>query len=642
MRGIAGIVRFDGDKAGIGEIDRVVRTMALGAMDRIQSRAAGPAAFGHVQRRVVPEDRFEEQPFLSADGTLLVADALLDNRDELARALGLGRDDAARMADSALVLRSFERWGDACTEHLEGKFALAAWIPAERRVFCAADAFSLRPLYYHRRPGLFAFATTLRGLFAVTDIPRRINEGVLADFLLTKPAAFGDTIYQDVSVLKAAHHLHATAEGVKLRRYWEPDLSSRVELGSTREYVEAFSSELERAVAAGLRGEREIGIMVSGGLDSAAATVVAGRLLADRGKRLQAIHMLPEEGTREVRRAPLRDPDESRWVRLLQQQNPHIDFHFRPRKPGVLSLENWDAYHEQNLAPARGIVTRADDAQAEGVPDMPSLCRMLFGLGGNYVVSLETHGNGYLPQLMARMRWARLLRELKGHRDVYGRRRKELVRSELIEPLVRPLRRMPPDPRLDLIPLLNPDFVRRAEFMRRIAPLRRFRWDPKDFDTRLQRKWIMTDLMPQSVGVNGSVIGEHFTCEGHLPYFDRRLNAFCLAVPLEQQIDRGWDRLLLRRSMEGLLPREAAWRVSRGFPAVGLWEAAAQLRAALPSALGEMRRSSLAGAYLDLDAIERRFDAVRGQNRQSWHDAKFLNDVFCAGWFLRWLDGNRG
>jgi asparagine synthase (glutamine-hydrolysing) len=51
-----------------------------------------------------------------------------------------------------------------------------------------------------------------------------------------------------------------------------------------------------------------------------------------------------------------------------------------------------------------------------------------------------------------------------------------------------------------------------------------------------------------------------FGLESRFPFWDKRLVEFCLALPPEQKVQRGWTRLVLRRAMAGILPVEVQWR----------------------------------------------------------------------------------
>jgi asparagine synthase (glutamine-hydrolysing) len=51
-----------------------------------------------------------------------------------------------------------------------------------------------------------------------------------------------------------------------------------------------------------------------------------------------------------------------------------------------------------------------------------------------------------------------------------------------------------------------------------------------------------------------------FGLELRYPFFDTRLVEFCLSLPPEQKMSRGWTRLVMRRAMNGILPPEIQWR----------------------------------------------------------------------------------
>jgi asparagine synthase (glutamine-hydrolysing) len=55
-----------------------------------------------------------------------------------------------------------------------------------------------------------------------------------------------------------------------------------------------------------------------------------------------------------------------------------------------------------------------------------------------------------------------------------------------------------------------------------------------------------------------------FGVEARYPFFDRRLIEFCVALPANQKFGQGWNRIILRRAMEGILPPEIQWRPRKG------------------------------------------------------------------------------
>jgi hypothetical protein len=51
-----------------------------------------------------------------------------------------------------------------------------------------------------------------------------------------------------------------------------------------------------------------------------------------------------------------------------------------------------------------------------------------------------------------------------------------------------------------------------------------------------------------------------FSIEMRYPFWDKRMIEFCLSLPPEQKIKKGWTRMIMRRAMEGILPPEIQWR----------------------------------------------------------------------------------
>src|SRR5436190_10470888 len=96
---------------------------------------------------------------------VLVADARIDNREELLASLRLPRGNHS--TDSEIILAAYERWGQDCVDRLIGDFACALWDSRSQALFCARDPMGVRPFYYFRNNRLFAFGSELKALFTL-------------------------------------------------------------------------------------------------------------------------------------------------------------------------------------------------------------------------------------------------------------------------------------------------------------------------------------------------------------------------------------------------------------------------------------------------------------------------------------------
>src|SRR5690242_4679839 len=61
------------------------------------------------------------------DGLVLCADARLDGKDDLRRALSAEGKDLASSRDEELILVAYEAWGVECARRLLGDFAFVVW-----------------------------------------------------------------------------------------------------------------------------------------------------------------------------------------------------------------------------------------------------------------------------------------------------------------------------------------------------------------------------------------------------------------------------------------------------------------------------------------------------------------------------------
>ena len=178
MGAIAGLYLLDGRSPNRTDLDLMVATLAHRGPDASGMWCRGPAGLAHRALWTTPESLHETLP-LRADfaNLVLTADARIDNRAELIAALDLDGRGSSQITDSELILAAYEYWGEHCPEKLLGDFAFAIWDGRKQTVFCARDHFGVKPFYYHYRAGrLFAFASEIKGLLCLSEVPRRLNE----------------------------------------------------------------------------------------------------------------------------------------------------------------------------------------------------------------------------------------------------------------------------------------------------------------------------------------------------------------------------------------------------------------------------------------------------------------------------------
>ena len=305
MSAIAGYVDHRGPSCPISACHQILDTLSPLGGDGKDVRCLGNAAFGRDLRTVVPEDEFDGQPLVGAGGRcLLVADARIDNRQEIIARLGLDRFAGARMSDSALLLAAWERYGLACVDHLLGDFVFAVWEQEERRLTLARSPLGSRPLFYAPGDEFVAFATLPHALSWL--VPAKLNRAEAAAIAGGEPFQSDDTLFEGISRVHSGHAVVFTPNGRSVRRIWDLD-SVGSPPPSLAEAGEALRAELDRAVTAQLRRTGgKVAAQLSSGRDSSAVVGTAARLLAAKHEPLLALTAAPRVG--------FRDGNETDWL----------------------------------------------------------------------------------------------------------------------------------------------------------------------------------------------------------------------------------------------------------------------------------------------------------------------------------------
>ncbi|NJN18498.1 MAG: lasso peptide isopeptide bond-forming cyclase [Oscillochloris sp.] len=284
MSAIAGIVYGDGRPVDQHKLAQMAHALAHRGPDGSGSWSGNGAGLGHQMLWTTPESLYERLPLVNRRGGLVItADARIDNRTELISTLGLSDREPGIIGDSELILAAYERWAERCAEHLLGDFAFAIWDERARTLFCARDHFGVRPFYYHYSPNYFAFATEIKALLALPEVPRRINKAKIADYLLVFHEDRVSTFYTDIVRLPPGHCLLVRDGQVRTWGYWALELPPELRLKSDDQYAEGYRAVFTEAVRCRMRSAFPLGSMLSGGLDSSSITCVARSIAREQG-----------------------------------------------------------------------------------------------------------------------------------------------------------------------------------------------------------------------------------------------------------------------------------------------------------------------------------------------------------------------
>lgn len=273
-------------------------------------------------QEITEESVNEELPFYdSTSDVLLTADVILDNRVELIEKLSL----QSSSSDSEIILASYKLWGKKCVKHLIGDFAFVIYDNREGELILFRDQLGKRTLYYCYDGEVFWFSTIMKPLM------KSINKSYLRKFLgiriVLDNVSKSETVYKDVYHVLPASILTFKNGEISEEVYWE--LRSKHKKMSDLERVESLKLVFDEAVKCRLRTKGEVGIMLSGGLDSNAVCSYAAPILAKQGKKLYSYTSVPSEKY-SIETIPYKSTNESEHVSEMASIYPNIVTNFLP------------------------------------------------------------------------------------------------------------------------------------------------------------------------------------------------------------------------------------------------------------------------------------------------------------------------
>ena len=212
-----------------------------------------------------------------ASSLLVVFTGALDNRRELATVL----ECPAGAATESVLAAGYRRWGSELPGRIEGDFSLVVWDPQKQSGLIARDRLGVQGIYTHERSGALYFGSELRHLLACLPTRPAPDPAGVAHWAAGSTRPGIATLYEGVSRLAPASVILLGRGGHRSKAYWRPEYFVQ---GETTQEEEALRLRdgVSRAVARRIPETGHAGVLMSGGLDSAAVAAVAADVAPGR------------------------------------------------------------------------------------------------------------------------------------------------------------------------------------------------------------------------------------------------------------------------------------------------------------------------------------------------------------------------
>jgi asparagine synthase (glutamine-hydrolysing) len=553
MCGIAGVLRFDPSAR--------VELPALRAMaDAIAHRGPDDEGFfvdgnvGLAHRRLSIIDVAGGcQPLFNEDrSAVVVQNGEIYNYAELTARLAQRGHRFQTASDTEVIVHGWEERQEESVADLRGMFAFALWDRRRRRLLLARDRLGIKPLYYHLSPRHLAFASEIKALLELPDVPREVDREALDLFLSLRYVPGPRTIFRGIRKLEPGHLLVWDAKGLRIRRYWDLPRGEESEGAAARRFAEL----LAESVRLHLVSEVPLGVFLSGGLDSTSLLAVAGEVErrsyktftvgyepisseAREANEFTYARLAAESFRAEHRELTLADVDFQDWMADLVW---HLDEPLAD--PACVPL-----FFISRLA-RRDITVALSGEGADEILGGYTMYRRMLGF---------ERLHRFAPESLARLaplvaRWApdgRLSRAVRLLGQPLPARFRGVSRAFF------------PELKAELLgaggaggasPLVDEVFDRHFAAIAGAPPLEQMLY--VDVKT-----WLADELLAKADKMTMAN-----SQELRVPFLDHRLVEFAARLPPALKVRSGSGKVLLREAMDGLVPEAIIDRTKKGFP----------------------------------------------------------------------------
>ena len=271
MCGIAGIVNINNSKIDPGLVSNLSRSLEHRGPDNSSIHfISDSVALVHTRLSIIDLNDRSNQPFSSQDNRYsIVFNGEIYNYREIRKDLEGQGVNFTTEGDTEVLLEGFIHYGSDILRRLRGQFAFAVYDSNEGSFFLARDRIGIKPLYFAKYKEWFIFGSEMKSIEQSKIIPFSPDLDSYITYLRHLAVPKDRTGNSNISKLEPGEYIEFSSEGeITKNRYWDP-FSFKINNDITKqEAIDTVGTLLEDAVSYRKVSDVEVGLFLSGGIDS--------------------------------------------------------------------------------------------------------------------------------------------------------------------------------------------------------------------------------------------------------------------------------------------------------------------------------------------------------------------------------------
>ncbi len=244
---------------------------------------------GHRRLSIIDLSTDGNQPFQSScQRYVIVFNGEIYNYQELRSDLKKLGHTFRTESDTEVIIAAYIQHGQDFCKVLRGMFALVIYDREEKQVVFARDRLGKKPLFIYENEELIVFSSEIKFFHAFKNIPLEINEESLLNFLSLQYIPGPASIYQNIRQINPAnvYSYNLNKSRGETSSYW--NMFDYVGERKDIPEIEEIDSLIEQSIKYRLVANVDIGLLLSGGIDSSLLACYMHKLA---GKKVKAFNV---------------------------------------------------------------------------------------------------------------------------------------------------------------------------------------------------------------------------------------------------------------------------------------------------------------------------------------------------------------
>jgi asparagine synthase (glutamine-hydrolysing) len=219
------------------------------------------------------------QPMLSEDKKLaIIFNGEVYNYREIRDELEKEGISFRSGTDTEVVLEAYRFYGEKALNKFTGMFAFIIADLEAKTAFIARDQLGIKPLFFFEDSNYFIFTSEIKSLIPYTSL--RPDPSAVNEYLVFRSVIGERTMFKDVHHILPGHYLSYKEKSLSTpKAYFSLPNTFNTKNISFEESCEITENLLLDSIKLHLRSDVELGVQLSGGVDSSLITAIAAETL---------------------------------------------------------------------------------------------------------------------------------------------------------------------------------------------------------------------------------------------------------------------------------------------------------------------------------------------------------------------------